>query len=73
YASPPPAYWLWNAEAGFDLQTAGQPLSIHIAAYNLLNKTYRDYMNRFRYFSDEQGFNFVFRFRLPLQFFKHLK
>jgi len=69
FAPAPPAYWLLNAELGFDIKTKmPQPISIHVAATNLLNQSYRDYLNRFRYFSDAQGTNVSLRVRIPFHF-----
>lgn len=69
FAPPPAAYWLWNAEAGFEVKTKMyQPIGINLTASNLLNKSYRDYLNRFRYFCDAQGINISLRVRVPLTF-----
>ncbi len=71
FAEPPAAYWLWNAEAGFEIKTRmPQPIGINLSATNLLNKSYREYLNRFRYFSDARGVNVSLRVRVPL-FFKN--
>ena len=62
FAPPPPAYMLWNAAISnqFALNNK-QNLGISLTVSNLLNTTYRDYLNRFRYFSDEIGRNIVIR------------
>lgn len=68
-APPPPAYWLLNAEAGFEIKTkTSQPISINISGKNLLNKAYRNYLNRFRYFCEEQGANVTLRLKIPFYF-----
>jgi iron complex outermembrane receptor protein len=41
-----------------------------LAGSNLLNQTYRDYLNRFRYFTAEMGRNVTLRVRVPLEFTK---
>jgi iron complex outermembrane receptor protein len=61
FAPPPPAYWLWNAEAGLTLKTAGQPFGLGLSVSNLFNASYRDYLNRFRYFADDLGRNVSLR------------
>ncbi len=67
FAPPPPAYMLWNAAIsqqfaiGRRSATNKQNLGISLTISNLLNTSYRDYLNRFRYFSDEVGRNIVFR------------
>ena len=42
------------------------PLTFSIGARNLLNKKYRDYLNSFRYFTDEMGRNINFRIKIPI-------
>lgn len=61
FAPPPPAYMLWSAAFTQQLRVNRQPLSLSLTVTNLLNTTYRDYLNRFRYFADEMGRNFVIR------------
>ena len=67
FLPPPPAYVL----AGFDLEWQTkigiQPIRINMGIHNLSNTAYRDYLNRFRYFTDEQGFNMTLRIIIPLQ------
>lgn len=61
FAPPPAAYWLYNAEAGLTLRTAHRPLNLSLSATNLLNASYREYLNRFRYFADDLGRNVALR------------
>ena len=61
FAPPPPAYTLWSAAVSQQFFVHKNPLNISLTVNNLLNTSYRDYLNRFRYFSDEIGRNFVFR------------
>jgi iron complex outermembrane receptor protein len=62
YAPPPDAYMLFDAEAGFSVPRV-KSLDIGIAVTNLLNTRYRDYLNRFRYYTDEVGRNISFRIK----------
>ncbi|TAF65179.1 MAG: TonB-dependent receptor [Cytophagales bacterium] len=57
YMPPPEAYWLMEAGAGF----THQKYTINLTVYNLTNNIYREYMNRFRYYADEMGRNYVLR------------
>ncbi|HEY8387587.1 MAG TPA: hypothetical protein VIK74_03235, partial [Parasegetibacter sp.] len=57
YAPPPAAYTLIKLEAGVTLHGGKNPLSLIAGADNLLNTAYRDYLNAFRYFSDDKGRN----------------
>ena len=61
YLPPPKAYVLMQAEISTGIQIKKPTLNLSFSVNNLLNKTYRDYMNRFRYFSDEAGRNFTIR------------
>lgn len=66
FAPPPPAYTLFGAEIGFSYRLGRQPLSVILTGTNLLNQTYRDYLDRFRYFADEPGRNILLKLKLPL-------
>ncbi len=62
FAPPPPAYTLWSASISQQFAISKkQNLGISLTVSNLLNTTYRDYLNRFRYYADEIGRNIVFR------------
>ncbi len=66
YATPPEGYLLLHVEAGSTLQIGKQPVQLHIEIRNALNTTYRDYLNRFRYFADELGTNVMLKIKVPL-------
>ncbi|WP_439880636.1 TonB-dependent receptor [Pontibacter sp. MBLB2868] len=70
YAPAPAAYFLLNAEAGTTLHFGKQAVDFGITGSNLLNTSYRDYLNRFRYFADEMGRLLMFRIKIPLDFTK---
>jgi len=65
YAASPEAYLLLNCELGTTFKINHQKISIGISGSNLLNTKYRNYMNRFRYYSDEMGRNITLRIKLP--------
>jgi iron complex outermembrane receptor protein len=67
YADPPPAYVLLHANMGTSFKPfkKGEPWKLHFSAQNILNQSYRDYQSRFRYFTDDPGFNFIFRLQIP--------
>lgn len=54
---PPESYFLLGLQVGTNLEWNDSNLKIALRAENLLNTTYRDYLNRLRYFADEPGVN----------------
>ena len=53
YAAPPAGYYLVNLNAGMTYKK----LEVSLRISNALNAAYRDYLNRFRYYADDQGRN----------------
>ena len=65
YSNPPNAYNLFNAGLGFDLPISkNQKVVVNFKIKNILNTTYRDYLNRFRYYADEMGRNYTLKLKL---------
>ena len=56
----PDGYWLWNLAAGFSLKAKKTQYDFRLASENTLNQNYREYTNRFRYYADDMGRNFIF-------------
>ena len=65
YAAVPAAYFLLQVEFGATLQLNKQQVTFHFSCKNLLNTAYRDYMDRFRYFSDQPGRNIQVKISVP--------
>jgi iron complex outermembrane recepter protein len=63
FAPAPGAYALLNAAMGIKLPLKEHDLSISLSGENILNRSYRVYMNRLRYFADEPGSNFSIRIK----------
>ena len=61
FAPAPAGYTLINLRAGFKLPLGEHSLGFTFTAENLLNTTYRNYMNRLRYYADDVGSNFIVR------------
>ena len=57
YAEPPKGYVLLQANWGINLKK----FDFGIRISNALNTAYRDYLNRFRYYTDDQGRNISLR------------
>ena len=63
-STPPEGYHLLNLSADFELELWGeQQVQIGLTVNNLFNTSYRDYLNRLRYFADELGRSFEFTAR----------
>jgi iron complex outermembrane receptor protein len=63
YKDAPNAYMLVSIDASSTINIYKEHLEIGFTINNLLNTTYREYMNAFRYFSDEQGRSIVMRLK----------
>lgn len=70
FIPPPSGYFLLQAEAGTYLNIGGQDMLLTITVQNLLNTSYRDYMDRLRYYTDAVGRNIILRLQIPLDFTK---
>lgn len=68
YADPPRGYMLLNARAGmaFKPSSKAKPWQLYASVQNLLNNSYRDYLSRFRYFTDEPGINFILTLQITI-------
>lgn len=73
YVAPPKGYILVNAQISYAFNIKKQTLEISLEANNLLNQSYRDYLNRFRYFADETGRNIGVKIKVPFNIIKHEK
>ena len=67
FAEPPAGYGLVHAEMGTRLRTKRFPLSLSVQANNIFNTSYRSYMNAFRYYALDPGFNLALKLRISLQ------
>lgn len=57
FLSPPDAYFLLSLSWSSDVKIAKKSFHFSVIADNLLNTKYRDYLNRLRYYADEEGRN----------------
>ena len=63
-STPPDAYHLLNFSAGFDIRMSKTKININFSVDNLLNTSYRNYLNRLRYFADDLGRNFKIQLKI---------
>ncbi len=66
YKSPPPGYSLLHADFITTFNMGAFPLTLNLSCRNLLNTAYREYLNSFRYFTDEMGRNFIIRLKINI-------
>ena len=63
-STPPPAYHVLNFSSNFDWKIAkNSTINVGFSVNNILNTTYREYLNRLRYFADELGRNFMIQLK----------
>jgi iron complex outermembrane receptor protein len=69
YVAPPKGYFLLGGQLGIKRKTKSkEEMQLVISCSNILNTKYRDYMNRFRYFTDDIGRNWTVKLFLPINF-----
>ena len=63
-STPPPAYHVFNFRSDFDLKLFKEnSVNVAFTINNVLNTSYREYLNRLRYFADELGRNFMIQLK----------
>ena len=66
YKDPPPGYTLLDMEASTKIMLAKKPVVLAASIRNLLNTSYREYLNSFRYYTDEMGRNITLKATINL-------
>ncbi len=66
YKAAPAAYTLVGLNASAGIQAGQRVITVSAGVRNLFDIRYRDYMNMFRYFSDDMGRNIHLRLQVPL-------
>jgi iron complex outermembrane receptor protein len=59
FTPAPSGYFLWNLSTGSSVRTNSLKYDLRLTAENVLNTSYREYTNRFRYYADDLGRNFM--------------
>jgi iron complex outermembrane receptor protein len=65
YKNPPADYHLVDVNFGCEIPVQQQHLKVSVSVRNVFDVSYRDYLNRFRYFTDEPGRNIIVRLTIP--------
>lgn len=64
-STPPDAYHVLNFNASIDIKaTKESTFTVGLGITNLMNTSYRDYLNRLRYYADDLGRNFLLNIKL---------
>jgi len=67
YMEAPGPYTLVNMHASTTVGIFKTPVTIALGVRNLFNTSYRDYLNSFRYYTDEIGRNITVMLKVPFQ------
>jgi len=64
-STPPPTYHLMHFESDITIKLSEKTdLNVGINVTNIFNTSYREYLNRLRYFADDLGRNFMLQLKL---------
>src|SRR5690606_41583522 len=61
FTEAPPSYGLLNVSGGAKFNLHSKSIGFNISANNLLNVSYKEYINRFRYYAHDLGRNMTIR------------
>lgn len=64
--NPPAGYVLWDVNAGTSFSIGNQPVNLQVTVQNVLNTSYRDYLDRLRYYAIAPGIGALFRIQIPI-------
>jgi iron complex outermembrane receptor protein len=67
YKEAPEGYALFNADFSTSFKVSNLPVTLAVTGRNLLNTSYREYLNSMRYFTDELGRNISIRLKIALE------
>ena len=65
YAPPPDGYAVFNASFSTTFAVRTE-VRLSLELHNAFNTAYRDYLSRFRYFTDDPGRSLILRLQVPL-------
>ncbi|CAM1354560.1 TonB-dependent receptor [Tenacibaculum insulae] len=63
-STPPKAYHLLNFSSGFEFNLSQTKVNLNFSIDNVLNQSYRNYLNRLRLFADDLGRNFQIQIKI---------
>ncbi len=59
FMAAPEGYLLWNVSTGIQVPAKKGRYEFRVSVENMLNSSYREYTNRFRYYANDLGSNFI--------------
>jgi iron complex outermembrane recepter protein len=65
YTAPPYGYVLFDIALGASIDVLSSRITLSLACRNIANTSYRDYLSRYRYFTEDAGRNLVVRVMIP--------
>ncbi|HNS12584.1 MAG TPA: TonB-dependent receptor [Bacteroidia bacterium] len=68
FVAAPDEYYTVNLHSSYTFYIKTQKLEVGLSVFNLLNRSYRDYLDKFRYFTDSMGRNIALRIKIPFDF-----
>ena len=63
-STPPNGYHLLNFSSGFEFNMSKTKVNLNFSIDNVLNQSYRNYLNRLRYYADDLGRNFKVQIKI---------
>ena len=66
YKEAPQGVTLLNLQLQTNITLKQKPILLTLSAQNIFNTSYRNYLNSFRYYSDEVGRNIAFKVSIPI-------
>jgi iron complex outermembrane receptor protein len=64
YAAPPPSYSLINMQVNKEFNSNKRKILLVVGVNNLLNKSYREYLNSYRYYANDLGRNINIKLKM---------
>jgi iron complex outermembrane recepter protein len=64
--APPKGFFIIGAQFNYEFKFKKQSILFNLTLTNMSNQTYREYLNRLRYFADEAGYNIIAKIIIPL-------
>lgn len=66
FDTPTAGYTLWELSGGYGFSTWGRTIQLDVRVTNLFDKTYTDFLSRYKTFAYGPSRNFIFRLSLPM-------